>query len=431
MYNNLQGKKIYIYTLGCKVNQYESDAMYESLEAAGCTRSDGKSFDICIINTCSVTNMADHKSRQIINRMRAKNPDALITATGCYVQANSAALLESGAVDFIFGNNRKKDVVRLISEFMESRVVNDNFIDVNKDPEFESLRVSMPETHTRAYIKIQDGCNMFCTYCIIPFLRGRIKNKPFEDIISEVEGLVQNGIKEIVLTGINLSSYGDIGEFSLADVICRLAKIDGLMRIRLGSLEPRVITDEFMERISQLPNVCPHFHLSLQSGSTEVLKNMHRRYTADDIKTIVARIRRYYDRPALTSDIIVGFPQESEDNFEETYKTLSEINLYEMHVFKFSRRKGTIADGMSGQIPEKIKSERSDRLLALKEQQMKAYEESFRGENVSVLVEEIIEKDGVFYYRGHSERYLLIDIPCIGEPDKGKINTFMDYCYEP
>ena len=462
----LEKKKVYILTLGCKVNQYESDAMYEAFFAAGSLRGEENDADICIINTCSVTNIADRKSRQMISKLRKENPDAVIVATGCYVQAvanrsqfnagnaavkketdpNSSDKAMADAVsqrkagqkdsgtdridaDLIVGNNRKRDMVRLVEAYLTGEPVSDSIIDINHDPEFEDLRIRMPETHTRSYLKIQDGCNSFCTYCIIPFVRGRIRNKSIDAIVDEVETLAASGVKELVLTGINISSFGDIGDLTLADVVCRIHGIPGIERIRLGSLEPRVLTEDFLQRMKELPKVCPHFHLSLQSGCDTVLKRMNRHYTTEDIRVIVERLRRYYDRPALTSDIIVGFPGESEEEFETTYRTLEELELYEMHVFPYSRRKGTAADRMDGQLPESVKKDRVRRLLELKERQMKAYESAFAGEPLNVLVEEIVTRDRKSFYRGHTERYILVDIPCdsLGDstPDPDRINTIL------
>ena len=456
--NILLKKRVHILTLGCKVNQYESDAMYEAFFAAGAERGEENDADICIINTCSVTNTADRKSRQMISKLRKENPGALIVATGCYVQAvanrsqfddkaaATAATVQRGSAsgnkkragdygkdqidaDLIVGNNRKRDMVRLIESFLSGEPVSDSIIDINRDPEFEDLRIRMPETHTRSYLKIQDGCNSFCTYCIIPYVRGRIRNKSIEAIVDEVETLAKSGVKELVLTGINISSFGDIGDLSLADVVCRIHNIPGIERIRLGSLEPRVLTGDFLQRMKEMPKVCPHFHLSLQSGCDSVLKRMNRHYTTADIRTIVDRLRRCYDRPALTSDIIVGFPGETEEEFETTYRTLEDLDLYEMHVFPYSRRKGTAADRMDGQLPESVKKERVRRLLELKARQMAAYEASFDGEPLQVLVEEIVDTKNGPCYRGHTERYILVDVPCrkLGDeqPDSGRINTII------
>ena len=419
MYDNLKGKKVYIYTLGCKVNQYESDAMYERLEKYGCISVIGSDEsgpesvpDICIINTCSVTNMADKKSRQIISRMRKHNPDAVIIATGCYVQAAAEDIEKAGVADLIIGNNRKSECARIISEYLAEHRASDNFIDINKDSEYDDLLLHMPEGHTRAYIKIQDGCNNFCTYCIIPYVRGRIRSRKLPDVVSEIEGIVASGVKEVVITGINLSAYDDADAgATLIDVICAVSKIPGLERIRLGSLEPRVITDEFLTAVNALPNFCPHFHLSLQSACNTTLKNMNRHYTIEEFIGVCDKIRQYFDRPALTTDVIVGFPGETDEDFETTYKNLEKINFYEMHVFKYSRRKGTVADKMPDQIPEQIKNQRSDRLLLLSEKNKKSFEESFSAEPLNVLIEEKITLDGKDYFRGHTERYMLIDIP--------------------
>ena len=439
MYDNLKGKTVSIYTLGCKVNQYESDAMYEKLAQYGClpvhvseevpssdsnnttagsdyfsNKADisGNSIDICIINTCSVTNMADKKSRQIISRMRRMNPGAVIVATGCYVQASADDIVKQGVVDLIIGNNRKHDCARIISEFIGHEAVSDNLIDVNKCPDYDDLKLSMPEGHTRAYIKIQDGCNSFCTYCIIPYVRGRIKSRSLIDILSEIETIVTNGVKEIVLTGINLSSYDDDNTgATLKDVICRISEIPGLERIRLGSLEPRVITEEFLDSVSKLPNFCPHFHLSLQSACNETLKRMNRKYTIEEFIEVCNRIRRYFDRPALTTDVIVGFPGETDEDFEITFENLKKINFYEMHVFKYSRRKGTVADKMADQIPEQVKNIRSEKLLSLTASNKADFEERFKGEPLNVLIEEKIIDNGNTYFRGHTERYMLVDIP--------------------
>ena len=447
--NILEEKRVYILTLGCKVNQYESDAMYEAFFAAGSVMGTENDADICIINTCSVTNIADRKSRQMISRLKKENPNALIVATGCYVQAVanriSSERSSDGAkrpdshssgeqttesfpdVDLIVGNNRKRDIVRLVEAGLSGREITDNVIDIAKDPEFEDLKVRMPEGHTRAYLKIQDGCNAFCAYCIIPFVRGRIRNKSITDIMDEVETLAASGVKEIVLTGINLSSFGDIGDLTLADVICRIHNVSGIERIRLSSLEPRIITDEFMERISRLPKVCPHFHLSLQSGCDTVLKRMNRRYTVSDIQTITERIRRFYDRPALTADIIVGFPGETEEEFDTTCRTAAAIGLYEAHVFPYSRRKGTVADRMDGQLTEAVKKDRVRRLMAQVKKQGEAYISSFRNDPKDVLIEEIVETPSGPCYRGHTERYLLLDIPIAAtgdtDADPARINT--------
>ena len=440
----LKEKKVYILTLGCKVNQYESDAMMEALLNAGAVKGTENDADICIVNTCSVTNMADRKSRQMLSRMKKENPEALIIAAGCYVQAVEEAKNKAGGIsaeksgktasapitaDLLVGNNRKRDIVRILTEHYSGAAVQDTMVDIARDPEFEDLRIRMPLTHTRSYIKIQDGCNSFCSYCIIPYVRGRIRNKALTDILHEAELLSANGVRELVLTGINLSSYGDIGDAQLIDVIEEVHAVPGILRIRLSSLEPRVITDEFMRRISMLPRVCPHFHLSLQSCCDTVLKRMNRKYTVDDIRAIVSRIRSSYDRPALTADIIAGFPGETNEEFDITYNNLKELMLYEMHIFKYSRRKGTVADTMPNQVPEPVKAERSERLISLGSDLKDAYERSFENEPLSVLVEEITDTPEGHCYRGHTERYILKDIPVnsVGddEPKPERINTII------
>lgn len=411
MFDSLKNKKINIYTLGCKVNQYESDAMLEALGLEGCRRcNEGETADICIINTCSVTNMADRKSRQMIHRLKKQNPDAIIAATGCYVQIAGDELLKDGAIDLIIGNNRKKDVARILDEYLRTGNVVDNYIDVNKDNEYENLVIDKPETHTRAYVKIQDGCNEFCSYCIIPYARGRIRSKKLIDITAEVDTLAQNGTKEIILTGINVSAYSDSG-LGLKDVIKRLSKIEGIERIRLSSMSPLIITEDFLKTVSSLPNFCPHFHLSLQSACNKTLKAMNRKYTIEQYFDACELIRKYFDRPAITTDVIVGFPGETDEDFETTFANLEKLNLYEMHIFKYSRRKGTVADKMPQQVDERIKTSRSDRLLELTKIQKKKFEESFTNQKDYVLIEEIVEIDGVKYFRGHTMRYILVDNP--------------------
>ena len=414
-YSNLENKKIYIYTLGCKVNQYESDAMTQELISYGCVSvPEDQAADIYIINTCSVTNMADKKSRQMINRMRRKNPDAVIAATGCYVQATGDELVKNGTVDLIIGNNRKKDIARILSEYIDTQSVTDNYIDINKDPDFENLSITLPENHTRAYIKIQDGCNNFCSYCIIPYVRGRIRSKKFNDIISEANTLAKNGVKELILTGINVSSYSDTtyeDEKKLEDIISEINNIKGIERIRMSSVEPRVITDKFLETVKNADKFCPHFHLSLQSACNNTLKAMNRKYTIEEYKETCKKLRDTFDDPAITTDIIVGFPGETDEDFEDTIKNLTELELYEIHTFKYSRRKGTVADKMKDQVDERVKNTRSDAVLELTAKQKKDFESKFINKSQDVLIEEIVKIDGKKYYRGHTTRYVLVDIP--------------------
>lgn len=411
MYQNLNNLKVNIYTLGCKVNQYESDAIIEDLQANGCVSVESDA-DVCIINTCSVTNMADRKSRQMIHRMKKNNPKALIIATGCYVQASSDDLIKDDSIDILISNNKKIEIPRIISEYLENGYSKDCFIDINKEKSYEDLRISIPETHTRAYMKIQDGCNNFCTYCIIPYVRGRIRSRKLSDIMDEAETLAANGVKEIILTGINLSSYDDsLVDSDLADVILNVSKIDGIERIRLSSLEPRVITEDFLNRISKIDKLCPHFHLSMQSACNKTLKAMNRKYTIEEYIDACNLLKKYFDRPALTTDVIVGFPGETDEDFEDTYNNIKSIGFYELHVFKYSRRKGTVADKMPDQIDERIKTKRSDILLDYVDKCKADYEALFSNEALNILVEEVVTKDDRLYLRGHNERYILADIP--------------------
>lgn len=406
----LKGKKFTIYTLGCKVNQYESDSMEDILKKEG---ADLVSFDspadIVIINTCAVTNVAEKKSRQIIHRAKKLNPDAVVCACGCYVQSGKAVLEKDAAVDIIISNNRKKDIARILEEYFDGSGVNDNYIDINKTNEYESMMLFKPTEHTRAYVKVQDGCNNFCTYCIIPYTRGRIRSRALDEVLLEIKGLAAQGIKEVVITGINLSSYMDEKGNGLFDLLLAVCRIDGIMRIRMGSLEPRIITEEFLSAISKEEKICPHFHLSLQSACDETLKRMNRKYTIEDYKKRCVLIREYYDNPAITTDIIVGFPGETDKEFEITCNNLEELNLYEMHIFKYSKRKGTVAATMDNQVSEEIKNKRSDILLSMVERHKKAYEDLFKGRKVKYLAEEYEKgEDGKCCLMGHTERYIYV-----------------------
>lgn len=400
-------------TLGCKVNQYETDAMRELLEAAGYDIVDFKErADVYIINTCSVTNMADRKSRQMIHRARKKNPDAVVVAAGCYVQAAENELKEKGIADVLIGNNKKKDIVRILEEYFQKGEKTAEVLDISCTNEYESLTIHKINEHTRAYIKIQDGCNQFCSYCIIPYTRGRIRSKQPEDVIREIRALAREGYKEVVLTGIHLSSYGmDFPEENRTDllaVIENVQEIDGIERIRLGSLEPRIITEEFAQGLKKCSKVCPHFHLSLQSGCDETLKRMNRKYTTEEYKKALAILRDTFEHPALTTDVIVGFAGETEEEFEKTRAYLEEINLYEMHIFKFSVRKGTRAERMPGQVPEDVKTKRSVVLLAMTERHKKDFEQWYIGRKEKVLLEEMVEINGTKYMQGHTERYVKV-----------------------
>ena len=426
MFVNLENKSVAFYTLGCKVNQYETDSMMDILKSYGCVVVPFKDkADIYIINTCSVTNMADRKSRQIIHRAKKSSKDSVVVAVGCYVQAAGEELLKDLDIDIVVGNNRKKDIARILNDYYEEHFVEDTIIDINQSSEYEEMTLIKPSEHTRAYVKVQDGCNNFCSYCIIPYTRGRIRSRELFDVIKEIDGLAQRGIKEVVLTGINLSSYNDSKGNNLLALLVAVSQIEGIARIRMGSLEPRIIEEEFLETISKITKICPHFHLSLQSACNETLKRMNRKYTIEEYKEKCDMIRSYYDRPAITTDVIVGFPGETEEEFNKTVENLKELNLYEMHIFKYSRRNGTVAASMPNQIPEQIKDKRSETLLNLASINKKAYEESFFGEELSVLVEEVEEEESVYYAKGHTDRYILIKEPIdVAEKDT-IINEFI------
>ena len=363
-------KKAAFHTLGCKVNTYETDAMEQMMRDGGYDIVPfEKGADVYIINTCSVTNMADHKSRQMLRRARKMNPDAVVVAVGCYVQADPQKAVEDTGADLVIGNNRKKDLLQILHDFMEGRGHN-AVINIGDEREYEELELGTIMDHTRAYIKVQDGCNQFCSYCIIPYTRGRIRSRKPEDVVQEIKRLAKEGIKEVVLTGIHLSSYGkDWGEENgLLHLIEKIHDNDGIERIRLGSLEPRIITDEFTERLGKLDKICPHFHLSLQSGCDTVLKRMNRHYTTGEYLKGCERLRTVFKNPAITTDVIVGFPGETEEEFEQTKEFLKKVRFYEMHIFKYSPRKGTRAAVMPEQIPESVKTERSNCLLQMEKE---------------------------------------------------------------
>ena len=502
----LKGKKIAVLTLGCKVNQYETDGMREELERVGCEFVNfEEGADIYLVNTCSVTNMAERKSRQMLHRARKLNPKAVVVAIGCYVQAAPQEVQEDLAVDILIGNNCKKNITEILEKYLknqiniqegneekigtleneeekekqhtygknewkriekcdfknrtsEKQVVKEyhknetnkkvdedllssicqnqieasvpRWIPIEETEEYEELFLTHMQEHTRAYIKIQDGCNQFCSYCIIPYVRGRIRSRKPEDILEEVRRLAEGGCKEVVLTGIHLSSYGkdwnrDSADTSMSDsgkanraldgnalleLIQQINDIEGILRIRLGSLEPRIITEEFVNKLKEVPKLCPHFHLSLQSGCNETLKRMNRKYTIEEYQESCSLLRRTFDRPAITTDIIVGFPGETAAEFETTCRKLEELGLYEIHVFKYSRRRGTVADQMPDQVPEQEKTRRSEVLLSMTARQKQTFEDSFRGEQVQVLVEEKVEKNGKDWYVGHTERYMKVEV---------------------
>lgn len=429
----LSGKTVAACTLGCKTNQYETDGMMEILKKMGASVVNFEdTADVYLINTCSVTNMADKKSRQMIHRARKNNPEALVIACGCYVQAEKEKLSQDKDIDIIISNNRKKDIGHVIAEYFNSGETA-CFTDISREKEFEELDVNKPVYHTRAYVKIQDGCNQFCTYCIIPYVRGRIRSRSMDSVIDEISRLAEAGVKEVVLTGIHISSYGrDMdGDTGLADLVENISKIEGIERIRLGSLEPGIITEEFAHRIKAVDKLCPHFHLSLQSGCDSVLKRMNRKYTCGEYMEKCELLRKVYKNPAITTDVIVGFPGETEEEFECTRKYLEDINLYEMHIFKYSQRKGTPAATMPNQVDPSVKNSRSDVLLAISEHNKHAYQDLFVGTTVKVLVEELVEKNGEEYMRGHTERYMDVHISTEGITDpQGFKNRIVEVMYE-
>ncbi len=404
-------KKVALHNLGCKVNAYEVEAMQQLLEKAGyeiVPFTEGA--DVYLINTCTVTNIADRKSRQMLHKAKKMNPDAIVVAAGCYAQADTEKLKEDNAVDLILGNNQKTQIVEVLEEYEKEHSKQVQVIEINHTKEYEELSIEQTAEHVRAYIKVQDGCNQFCTYCIIPFARGRVRSRKIADVLKEVETLASKGYKEVVLTGIHLSSYGvDFSKEereSLLSLIQAVSKVEGIQRIRLGSLEPRIITEEFLEGIVATGKVCPHFHLSLQSGCNKTLKNMNRRYSAQEYAEKCELIRKYYPAPALTTDVIVGFPMETEEDFEESYEFVKNIHFYETHIFKYSRRHGTKAAAMDGQLTEAVKAQRSEKLLELHDIRAKEYEEAMIGKTIELLLEEEIEEDGKMWYVGHSREYV-------------------------
>lgn len=436
----LKGKSVAATTLGCKVNQAETDSMLDMLSAAGADIVDfEEKADIYIVNTCSVTNIADKKSRQMLHRAKKRNPESIVIAAGCYVQSAKELLEQDESVDIVISNNKKKDITDIVNDYINVRKneggdvpadgeKKEYFVDISKETEYEEMGGHVPVGHTRAYVKIQDGCNQFCSYCIIPYVRGRIRSRSEEAVIAEVTELAESGIKEVVLTGIHISSYGKDknNEGALIDLIDAISKIKGIKRIRLGSLEPGIITEDFVRRVSANKKVCPHFHLSLQSGCNTILKRMNRKYTREQYFEKCEMLREAYDAPALTTDVIVGFPGETDEEFEETVQYLTKLNLYEMHIFKYSPRKGTVAAAMKDQVSPEVKNKRSDVLLELAERGKKAYEAKYEDAELEVLVEEVLHREDGTYLRGHTERYMdiLIKAGDISMPESF-VNSFV------
>ncbi|MBS6194763.1 MAG: tRNA (N(6)-L-threonylcarbamoyladenosine(37)-C(2))-methylthiotransferase MtaB [Clostridiales bacterium] len=407
-------KKVALHNLGCKVNAYETEAMQQMLESAGYEIVPfAPGADIYVINTCTVTNIADRKSRQMIHKAKKMNPEAIVVAAGCYVQAGEKKAEEDLSIDLIIGNNKKQDLISLLEEYQGERVRKKEMIDINHTKEYEGLQIDRTEEHTRAYMKVQDGCNQFCTYCMIPYARGRVRSRKTEEVVKEAKRLAASGCQEVVLTGIHLSSYGvdrkEDGE-NLLTLIQAVHEVEGIGRIRLGSLEPGIITEEFARELSKLWKVCPHFHLSLQSGCTETLKRMNRRYSAEEYQHRCGILRRYFDNPALTTDVITGFPGETEEEFEKSRSFVAGIGFYETHIFPYSKREGTKAAVMPDQIPESVKKERSRILIELGKEQQKKYMEQFLGQEKEVLFEEQQEIEGEHYWVGHTPEYLKVGI---------------------
>lgn len=400
-------KRVALHNLGCKVNAYELEAMQQMLEEAGYEIVPfAPGADVYVINTCTVTNIADRKSRQMLHKARKMNPEAVVIAAGCYVQAQKDMDKIDDAIDIVLGNNKKQDLLFILENYRKEEGQQLDVMNLEKPVEYETLQLSGTGEHTRAYLKVQDGCNQFCSYCIIPYVRGRVRSRKREEVLEEVQRLTEKGYQEFVLTGIHLSSYGVDCDDSLLALIQAVHDIPGVKRIRLGSLEPRIVTEEFAQAIGSMPKICPHFHLSLQSGCDETLKRMNRRYTASEYLEGCRILRKYFDEPALTTDVIVGFPQESEEEFEQSRAMIEEADFYETHIFKYSRRQGTRADRMEGQISEAVKTKRSHVLIELGKQHQKRYMEKFIGKNVEILFEEQTEINGEIYWVGHTKEYL-------------------------
>lgn len=397
---------------GCKVNQYETNAMAQKFKESGYEIVDMNDdiSDICIVNTCTVTNMSDRKSRHSLRRVKEKNPSAIIAAVGCYAQVAKNDLENMPEIDIVLGNEEKANIVQYVEKFIENEKKLIEIEDIATKKEFEDMGQITYTEKTRAFIKVQDGCNQFCSYCIIPYARGRVRSRNAESIIKEITQIAQNGIKEVVITGIHVASYGrDFGnENGLIELLEKINEIEGIKRIRLGSLEPKIITEEFMQRLSKLEKICHHFHLSLQSGCDATLKRMNRKYTTSEVKEIIERLRRYYDDVMLTTDIIVGFPGETEEEFETTYQFLKQAKLYKMHVFQYSPRKGTRAAVMPNQIDGNIKEARSKKLIELSNENQKMYNQQLVGKEVEVLFEDKEVEDGITYFRGHTQNYVLV-----------------------
>lgn len=489
-------KNVALHNLGCKVNSYEIEVMQQMLQENGYNIVPfDEVADIYIVNTCTVTNIADRKSRQMLHRAKKKNPNAVVVAVGCYVQTGRESVEKDACIDLAVGNNRKKDIAAILEEYLRERdmgetnlseetkaVCKDNLsticgmteyraslewagtqddktlhnttvIDINNTYEYEEMTLHQTSEHTRAYIKIQDGCNQFCSYCVIPYARGRVRSRHAEDIMKEVRGMAEAGYQEIVLTGIHICSYGiDFdeeewqnghsvethrgtgerreysGQSKLIDLIEKIHEISGIERIRLGSLEPRIVTAEAAKRLAALPKICPHFHLSLQSGCDETLKRMNRHYTAGEYFQSVEYLREAFEHPAITTDVIVGFPGETEEEFVQTKEFLEKIHFYEMHIFKYSKREGTRAAVMPNQVPDQIKTVRSNELLAMESRQSKEFRSRYIGETVEILLEENKEIGGRTYWMGHTKDYVKAAVALPDGREEPQAQTAEEIC---
>lgn len=420
----MTNKKAALHNLGCKVNSYETEAAAELLKADGYEIVPFEpGADVYIINTCSVTNIADRKSRQMLHRAKAMNKDAIVVAMGCYVQTGKEQLEKDEAVDIIIGNDRKKNLIDIISEYKKDRTRREHIEDLTKKREYEELSVNEPGEHIRGFMKVQDGCDRFCSYCIIPYARGRVRSRRIDDAVNEAKKLAASGCREVVLSGIHLSSYGkelDDGT-TLLDLIKEIHKVEGIKRIRLGSLEPGIITQEFAKELSSFEKICPHFHLSLQSGCDKTLAAMNRRYTSEQYREKCEILRQYFDTPSLTTDVITGFPGESEEDFEESYRFVDDISFFETHIFPYSLRKGTKAAAMKGQLTEAVKKQRASRLIELNEKKHRMWLEKLIGSDVEVLIEERQVIDGREYWVGHTKKYEKVAV----ESDRDLRNTLI------
>ena len=405
-------KKAALHNLGCKVNAYETEAMQQLLEEAGYEIVPFSEYaDVYVINTCSVTNMADRKSRQMLHKAKKQNPDAIIVGAGCYVQTKEAQALVDESINIVIGNNKKSELVMLLKEYEQTHKKCSSVVDINREKqEYEEMILDHTAEHTRAFIKVQDGCNQFCSYCIIPFARGRVRSRKLQDVVQEVTKLAQNGFKEVVLTGIHLSSYGVDTDDNLLHLIEEVHKIEGIERIRLGSLEPRIVTEEFASALVKMEKICPHFHLSLQSGCDATLVRMNRRYNTAEYKAGCDILRKYFEHPAITTDVIVGFPGETKEEFAVTKQYLEDIHFYEMHIFQYSKREGTKAAVMKDQVPEPVKKERSAVLLELEAKMSEEFREYYVGREVTALMEEGWYFAGERYFVGYTKEYVKVAV---------------------